>query len=385
MKRLCPFIISLLCIALFLPSPALASREDEILEETQAQLDGYDLNAWQSAADSFSGELDKLWDGASMREWMLDYAAGNVDTNYGGVLNKAKEAVIHAIRENASMLCTLFGISILTGVVGVIFDGERGLREILALICAGMAISAAAAFFLRLIAEAQRTIEQIAAFALQAVPVLSTMLTAAGNVASAGMLRPLMVFLSGSVIVFFTDFVLPAITAAGLLAIAGSLCGRDELRKFAKLLKSLCKWSIGLVFTVYLGTLSLQGMSLAGADSIGLRTIKYTLDKSIPVIGGAVSGTLDTVRACAVLVKNAAGAATVLMTLAYTLEPAVKIAAAAFTLKICAALCAPVSDGKIAAMIEDIGELCSYVLSAVLSAALMFVILAGMCMALGNR
>jgi len=203
-------------------------------------------------------------------------------------------------------------------------------------------------------------------------------------VASAGMMRPLMAFLSGSVIGFFEGVVLPAITAAGLFSIVGSLGAHEGLKGFARLVKSFCKWSVGLLFTIYLGTLSLQGMSLSGADSVGLRTIKYTLDKSIPVIGGVVSGTLDTVRGCAVLVKNAAGAATLLLTLAYVLEPCMQMLAASFALKLCAALCAPVSDGRIVRMMEEIGSLCSYLLAGVLAAALMFMILSGMCMAMGN-
>ncbi len=385
MKRVLFTLIAFFSALVLLPQTAHAADDTEILGETALQLQEYNLDAWQAAADSFSGELKGLWDGKSMREWMLAYASGETDAPYEGLAARAWSAVMAGVRGNASILCMLLGVSLLTGVIGLLFDGEQGLREILSFVCASMAVSAGAAFFLHLIAEAKDTLMRISGFSAQTVPVLSTMLSATGSVASAGMMRPLMAFLSGSMIAFFTDFVLPVIAAAGLLTIAGSLSAKDELKRFSKLLKSLCKWAIGFVFTVYIGTISLQGMSLAGADSIGLRTVKYTLDKSIPVIGGAVSGTLDTVRGCAVLVKNAAGAATVLLTLAYVLEPAIEIWAASFTLKICAALCTPVSDGRIARMIEELGELCVYILAAVLAAALMFMILSGMCMAMGNR
>lgn len=384
MKRFCGSML-LLCTLLLLAQTVRASDDLEIINETASQLENYDLQVWQQAADSVSEELRALWNGKSMREWMMSYATGDMATAYEGGWSMLKEMLLGALRANAAIITILFGTALLTGVIGLLFEGEQGLKELLSLICCGMAVSASATFFLHLSERAGETLKQISDFAQQAVPVLSAMLTATGNVASAGMLRPLMAFLSSSVILFFTDFILPAVTAAGLLCIAGSLSSKNELQKLAKMLKDLCKWAIGLVFTVYLGTLSLQGMSLSGADSVGLRTIKYTLDKSIPVIGGAVSGTLDTVRGCAMLVKNAAGAATVLLTLAYVLRPALEILAASFALKLCAALCAPVADGKIAKMIEDIGDLCAYILAAVLAAALMFMILAGMCMALGNR
>lgn len=374
-----------LCLCLLAPGAAAALEEGgDVLDETRAQLESYDLEAWEAAASGFSADMQRLWEEKDMRTWMLDYAAGEAELSPAGAAGALKEGLLRALGQNAALLSLLFAAALLSGVSALLFDGDAGLKELLSLILCAMTVSAAAAYFLGLVQEAQGALARVSAFSQSAIPVLSTMLAATGRVASAGMMRPLMAFLSGSVIGFFEGVVLPAITAAGLFSIVGSLGTHEGLKGFARLIKSFCKWSVGLLFTIYLGTLSLQGMSLSGADSVGLRTIKYTLDKSIPVIGGVVSGTLDTVRGCAVLVKNAAGAATLLLTLAYVLEPCMQMLAASFALKLCAALCAPVSDGRIVRMMEEIGSLCSYLLAGVLAAALMFMILSGMCMAMGN-
>lgn len=374
-----------LCLCLLAPGAAAALEEGgDVLDETRAQLESYDLEAWEAAASGFSADMQRLWGEKDMRAWMLDYAAGEAELSPAGAAGALKEGLRAALGKNAALLSLLFAAALLSGVSALLFDGDAGLKELLSLILCAMTVSAAAAYFLGLVQEAQGALARVSAFSQSAIPVLSTMLAATGRVASAGMMRPLMAFLSGSVIGFFEGVVLPAITAAGLFSIVGSLGAHEGLKGFARLVKSFCKWSVGLLFTIYLGTLSLQGMSLSGADSVGLRTIKYTLDKSIPVIGGVVSGTLDTVRGCAVLVKNAAGAATLLLTLAYVLEPCMQMLAASFALKLCAALCAPVSDGRIVRMMEEIGSLCSYLLAGVLAAALMFMILSGMCMAMGN-
>lgn len=374
-----------LCLCLLAPGAAAALEEGgDVRKETRSQLEGYDLEAWEAAASGFSADMQRLWGEKDMRAWMLDYAAGEAELSPAGAAGALKEGLRAALGKNAALLSLLFAAALLSGVSALLFDGDAGLKELLSLILCAMTVSAAAAYFLGLVQEAQGALARVSAFSQSAIPVLSTMLAATGRVASAGMMRPLMAFLSGSVIGFFEGVVLPAITAAGLFSIVGSLGAHEGLKGFARLVKSFCKWSVGLLFTIYLGTLSLQGMSLSGADSVGLRTIKYTLDKSIPVIGGVVSGTLDTVRGCAVLVKNAAGAATLLLTLAYVLEPCMQMLAASFALKLCAALCAPVSDGRIVRMMEEIGSLCSYLLAGVLAAALMFMILSGMCMAMGN-
>ncbi|MDO5110913.1 MAG: stage III sporulation protein AE [Clostridia bacterium] len=374
-----------LCLLLLLCVPLQAhAQEDEIQEEAERQLETYDLSPWLEATSRLSHELQTLWNGMPITDWMMEYASGDLSIDYADMERGLKDILRSALTDNAFTIARLFAIALLTGVLGTLFDDVHGIREVLMLLCYGMMVTASASFFLDIVQRAQQTMGEISAFAAMTTPVLVTMLCATGRVTSAGMLRPLMAFLSDGVMDFFTGTVLPVVTAAGLLTIAGNLTARQELKRFGTLLKSACKWMIGFVFTVYVGVVTLQGMSVAGADSIGIRTAKYTLDKAVPVVGGIVSGTLDTVRGCAVLIKNAAGAATVLLTLAYALMPVLQIVAAGLTFRLCAAVCEPVSDGHIAGMIADMGELCNYVLAVVIVVALMFMIMAGLVMAVGN-
>ncbi len=374
-----------LCLFALLGTPfCAAAQEEDMLAETERQLESYDLSPWQEAASALSDTLRALWNVESITDWMMDYANGTFTVDYDGMQKQAKEILGNALRENAFMIARLFAIALLTGALGTLFDDAQGIREVLMLLCYGMVVATAAEFFLDIVQSARETMARLSEFASVTTPVLVTMLSAIGRVTSAGMLRPLMAFLSGGVMEFFTSAVLPVVTAAGLLTITGHLTARQELKRFGALLKSLCKWMIGFVFTVYAGVVTLQGMSVSGADSIAIRTAKFTLDKAVPVVGGVVSGTLDTVRGCALLVKNAAGAATVLVLIAYTLSPVLQIAAAGLTFRLCAAVCEPVSDGRIAGMIAEMGELCNYVLAAVVVVALMFMILAGLVMAMGN-
>lgn len=372
------FLLMGLMLLLAFPGRGIAEIDWDAAELIGGSLSEYDLSVWQDAANS-------PWNGMSVRDWMLSYISGEWAENSGSFsADVLKDMLLTAIRGSASIMGMLLGAALFSGMTALLFEGEKGLRNILLLICCSVVVSISAAYYLRLVGTAKETMLRLGGFAEKTTPVLSAMLAAAGNLGSAGLMQPLLAFLCGSVMGFFTDLALPLLSAAGLLAIAGCAGGREEMLKFARLVKSFCKWSIGLIFSAFLGAVSLRGMSAAGADSIALRTAKYTLDKSIPVIGGAVSGTFDTVRGCAVLIKNAAGAATVLTTLAYVLEPVIQIAAASMILRLSAALCAPLAEGRIVKMLDELGDLCGYLLAAVLSCAMMFMILAGLCMAVGG-
>lgn len=152
-----------------------------------------------------------------------------------------------------------------------------------------------------------------------------------------------------------------------------------------KLIKSAVKWITGAVFTIYFGIVALQGLSMGGADSLALRAAKYTLDKSVPIVGGVASGTLETVIGSAVLIKNAVGAAAMLIVVGVALSPLLQIACAGFACKIVAALCAPLSgDGRITKLLGDLSDVYNNLFAAVTAVALMFIITAGLVMAAGN-
>ncbi len=213
---------------------------------------------------------------------------------------------------------------------------------------------------------------------------ISTLLAAVGSVSAGGMVQPLTAFMGQTVTAVFKNVVLPLILGAAVIAVAGSLTGKAKLAHLYAAVKSAVKWIIGVVFTVFLGLMSVQGISAAGVDSISMRTLKYTLDKGIPVVGGAVSGTFDTARSCAVLVKNAAGVTGILLGLGCIALPLVQIAGTSIALKLSAAICAPIADERMSRMIADIADVCNYLAATIVAAGLMFVIMLGLFIATGR-
>ena len=228
-----------LLLLLCMPTVAIAQEQDEIREETQRQLEEYDLSSWENALLALPEEIRMLWDGASIAEWMADYAGGGYTVDYAALTAKLKTMLMHALKQNASMMVRFFVVALLTGLLGTLFEETQGVREVLLLLCYGMTVAMSVSFFLDMVQTAQQTMERLSALSALTTPVLVTMLSATGRVSSAGMLRPLMAFLSGGVLSFFSGTVLPVVTAAALLSIAGNLTKRQELRRFGALLKSM--------------------------------------------------------------------------------------------------------------------------------------------------
>jgi len=380
------FLLAAFAVAAFAPGLAFAQIPGEVQNELDIQMEQYDFGSWQEFFNDLSPEVKRIWGEETVEDLVGQYAEGEPDTNYDGKLETVFRAVLTELKESLGSISAVIGVALLSGVVGVLLENEndKGIQEIASFLCYAMSVFIVAYLFMRLVGLANGAVSGLSAFSEAATPVLTTLLSAVGSVGASGMLRPLMMFLNTTVIKIFQTVILPVILAGGVFAIVGNLSDRPQLTRLFVFTKSLSKWAIGVVFTVYIAILAVQGMSVAAVDSISLKAVKYTLDKSLPIVGSAVSGTFDTVRGCTVLIKNAAGAAAACIAVGYALSPAVQIGGAALALKLAAALTEPISDGKIPKMLQCVAESCEFVFAAVVAVALMFIITVGLVIAAGG-
>ncbi|HWR19057.1 MAG TPA: stage III sporulation protein AE [Clostridia bacterium] len=379
-------LLAVFVLAVFIPGFALAQMPGEVENELDLKMGQYDFSSWQQFFNDLSPEVKRIWGEDTVENLVGQYAEGEPDTDYDGKLETVFRAIIKELKESLGSISAVIGVALLSGVVGVLLENEhdKGIQEIASFLCYAMSVFIVAYLFMRLVGLANGAVSRLSEFSEASTPVLTTLLSAVGSIGASGMLRPLMMFLNTTVIKIFQTVILPVILAGGVFAIVGNLSDRPQLTRLFVFTKSLSKWAIGVVFTVYIAILAVQGMSVAAVDSISLKAVKYTLDKSLPIVGGAVSGTFDTVRGCTVLIKNAAGAAAACIAVGYALSPAVQIGGAALALKLAAALTEPISDGKIPKMLQSVAESCEYVFAAVVAVALMFIITVGLVIAAGG-
>ena len=280
---------------------------------------------------------------------------------------------------------SLIGVALISAVAEILCGGREGVGETVSILCFGMSAAAVSYALMRQVAVARAAIDALTAFMEIATPVLSFALAAVGSVTLSGAVQPMMAFLSTAIAGFFKSVILPLSVAGGAAVIIGGMTQRMGLAQLHKFIKSAVKWLTGAVFTIYFGIVALQGLSMGGADSLALRAAKYTLDKSVPIVGGVASGTLETVLGSAVLIKNAVGAAAMLTVVAVAFSPLLQIACAGLACKAIAALSAPLGgDGRIPKLLGDLSEVYNNLFAAVTAVALMFVITAGLVMAAGN-
>lgn len=342
MKRL---LAVMLLFIIMLPAVALAENDD-VAAEVDAQLINTDVSAWEESFSLLPDEVKQLWGANSAKELVELFASDSVKNADESVLSKLGAMALASMKSAFAALTGVIAVALLTGVLNALAEGSGSgaAKDAASFACFLVCAVSLSYLITKLTVSATDTIDRLGRFIEVSTPVFAVLLGAAGGVTLSGMIQPLMGFLSAGVVRAFEQLVLPLIVAGGAVSIVCGLSDTIKLDKLIKLTKSIVKWVIGAVFSIYTGIVALEGMSAGSVDTLTMRTAKYALRESIPIVGGAVSGALENVIGSAAIIKNAAGAASMLIAVGIALSPLISIGGTSLALRAAAALTEPFSD-----------------------------------------
>ena len=120
-------------------------------------------------------------------------------------------------------------------------------------------------------------------------------------------------------------FLYPLFITIFLFTVIGHLTDTIKLNKINSFLSSTFKWVIGIVFTLFTGFLSIQGISAGKFDSVSIKATKFAMKSYIPIIGSYVSDGMDFFILGSVLVKNTIGLIGVLILFVSIISPIITI------------------------------------------------------------
>ncbi|GBF11029.1 stage III sporulation protein AE precursor [Tepidibacillus sp. HK-1] len=232
--------------------------------------------------------------------------------------------------------------------------------------------------------SARDAIQEMINFMVALIPLVLTLLASMGNAISAAMFHPLIIFLINVIGTVVYKVIFPLIFFSAVLSIVSSISDKFQVSQLAKLLRNISVGALGVFLTIFLGVISVQGMSASVADGVTLRTAKYITGNFVPVVGKMFSDAADTVIGASLLVKNAVGMAGVLILLLIVIFPAVKILTLAFIYNLSAAIMQPLGNSPIIGTLNMIGKNLIFVFAALAAIGLMFFLALTIIITAGN-
>jgi stage III sporulation protein AE len=217
----------------------------------------------------------------------------------------------------------------------------------------------------------RQAIDSMVDFMQSILPVLITLLVSVGSFTSAAFLKPLVIITVQFTAHVMRDFIIPLILFMTAVKIVGNISDKFSLNKMGDFLKTLSTASISVLLSVFLGVITIQGLSSSIADGVISRTAKYTVGTFLPVVGGLLADSVDAVIGASLLIKGAIGSYGLLIILAIAAFPLIKIFSLVIIYRFAAALIEPISDKRIVNSLSEVANSLTYILAVLASITVM--------------
>ena len=217
-------------------------------------------------------------------------------------------------------------------------------------------------------------IVDLVGFSNSLIPLMITLMLTTGSIVSAGVIKPVLLILINFIGNFITNFILPLVIIGTTLAIVSKISNKVRIDKLAKFMKSAGVWILGIIMTLFVTVLSLEGSITETVDGVTAKTTKAAVSTVIPVVGKILGDATDAVIGCAGILKNAVGFLGIFIIIGICITPIIKLALLSFTYYIASCICQPIADEKVIGLLDSIGDTFKILLAIIFCVSVMLII-----------
>ena len=237
--------------------------------------------------------------------------------------------------ELTSLSLTLVGIAMLTTLASL------GENELSSAACRTIGVVGAALLFERLyflVDGAIASLRELNEFFGAVIPLCLTVNSLGASLSTASVQATGMGLTLG-LYSYISEKLLGSVACA--VFVTSALSGIDtRLARISKSVRMLFLTLLGILTTLIGATFALQSTISASADSLAMRSAKYAISSTIPIVGSAVSGALGLVSGGVTYARDIIGGGAIAVVLSVVLSPLVTL----FAYRLCLRLGSAVSS-----------------------------------------
>ena len=228
--------------------------------------------------------------------------------------------------------------------------------------------------FVQILDIVKESIQSLVGFMNSLIPILITLMLTTGSIASANLLQPIILFLITFIGNFIIGIIIPFVLISTSLGIVSKISDRVQVDKLSKFFKTSVVWILGVVLTLFVGIVSVEGTLSSTVDGVTAKTAKAAVSSFIPVVGKILGDAVDTVIGCSSILKNATGIVGISILIGIAIMPVIKLTILMAIYYLGAALCQPIADSKIISLLDQMGDTFKTLLAIMCSISVMFII-----------
>ena len=298
---------------------AMETSTEEILKE---QKENFGISDFIKETEKYSGEFLEDID---ITEMLNEALTGKVDNNkiYKKVLNILGSEIKESIVTLISILVIVVIHSLLKSMSDNLENGN--IAKIIYYVQYILIVSIVMANFTDIISLIKETASNLVGFMNALIPILITLMTYTGSIVTGGLIQPIILFMINFIGNIIQSVLIPFVLVISVLSIVSKISDKVQITKITKFFKSSITWFLGIILTIFVGVLSLEGTLSSSIDGITAKTAKAAVSSIIPVVGKILGDAVDSVLGCGVILKNALGVVGIIVIIGICVMPVVKL------------------------------------------------------------
>ena len=189
------------------------------------------------------------------------------------------------------------------------------------------------------------------------IPVLVSLMLYTGSITTTSILEPIILFLINFIGNLIQNILIPIILIIASISIISKISDQVQVAKLSKFLKSSTLWFLGIILTIFVGIVSLEGTLASSVDGITAKTAKSIVSSAIPVVGKILGDVVDSVLGCGIILKNAVGFVGVVIIISICIVPILKLSVLTISYKLVASISEVIADAKIVKLLDEMGDI----------------------------
>lgn len=357
----------LILFFILLPNINLAIDADILVSQTKA----LGISDFITTSKDYIGET---FGDINLQDIFSDAITGKIETQniFKKIINSIGKETKNAISNIGIILIVIIIHSILVTISESL--GNKSVSQIAYFVEYIIIITLVLNNFADIINMIKNTTINLVGFSNSLIPLLMTLMLTTGSFVSAGVIKPVLLFLINFIGNFIIDFILPIVIIGTALSIVSKISNKVRIDKFAKFLKSSGIWILGTIMTLFVTILSLEGSITGAVDGVTAKTTKAAVSTVIPVVGKILGDATDAVLGCAGILKNAVGFIGVIVICGICLTPIIKLTLLSFTYYIASCICQPIADEKILGLLDNISDTFKILLAIIFCISVMLIV-----------
>ena len=265
MKKI--FIMTILFL-IFIPSICTATEttSQDVLQSQQEELN---ISSFIKEAQKYTQNTFKDID---VNELFTSAITGKIDNDT--IIKSIVSLVGKEVLNCATVLGSILVIIIIHSILKSISEGleNKNVAQITYYVQYILIVTLIMANFSDILQIVKTSIQNLVGFMNSLVPLLITLMLTTGNFASAGILEPIILFIITFIGNFITTILLPFVLISTALAIISKVSSRIQVDKLSKFFNSTVVWTLGVVLTLFVGIISVEGSLSSTVDGITAKT-----------------------------------------------------------------------------------------------------------------